>query len=125
MLPPTCCICPELSRVFPSDTIEDGNVAEEFDFYINGDLCWGIGLLVMGDKITEHLDRFSEPSGKYFPLHVKDYAVVDFRRSPDGKPANISDMEKRITVFFRCGDFSRCSCKFGMNPITEILNLSA
>jgi hypothetical protein len=27
---------------------------------------WGIELVVMGDRITEHLKRFAGPNGKYF-----------------------------------------------------------
>jgi len=125
VLPPRCYICPELSRVFPDDVVRDGKIEGEIDFYINGDLRWGIEVLVMRDRLSEHLDRFSDPSGKYFPLRVKDYAVVDFRRSLDGNPTKVLPHDKRVTVFFGRGDFTRCVCRFGMDPTTKSLSLSS
>jgi hypothetical protein len=126
VLPPSCYICPELSRVFPNNGMtEDETINGKIDFYINGDLRWGIELLVNGDRITEHLNRFSDPSGKYAPLQVKDYVVVDFRRTLDGKPTNVMAHEKRITVFFPFGRFTNCICIFGMNPAIENLETSS
>ncbi len=124
-LPPSCYICPELSRVFPGEQTEDGKIDGELDFYIDGDLRWGIELLVMGDKISEHMNRFSIPNGKYAPLRVKDYAVVDFRRSSHGKPTNVIMRDKRVSVFFPVGDFSDCVCIFGNDPLNHVIKLSS
>ena len=51
--PTSCYICPELSKDFSLTKI-DG----EIDFYINGQLNWGLELLVNGSGISEHIDRF-------------------------------------------------------------------
>ncbi|KAJ3017691.1 UNVERIFIED_CONTAM: hypothetical protein HDU68_011515 [Siphonaria sp. JEL0065] len=80
--PPECSICPELLKVFPDGNQTGGLVSGDIDFYLNGPLRWGIELLVLGHGIGEHIDRFG-PGGKYFKLAVNDYAVVDFRVSPD------------------------------------------
>jgi hypothetical protein len=127
LLPPSCYICPELSKVFPDKKQEnqDSRIEGEVDFYINGELRWGIELLILGDKITEHMNRFAQPDGKYVPLGVKDYVIVDFRLSKDGKPTNVITMEKRVSVFFRPGVFSYCTCRFGLDPQDYLLNLSS
>ena len=96
----------------------------EIDFYLNSDLSWGIELLVQGRGISEHIDRFG-PHGKYSALGVNDYAVVDFRRSIDGKATNVGRNEKRITIFFQQQDFNSCECIFGNNPEPVRLNLRA
>ncbi|TMW63834.1 hypothetical protein Poli38472_002775 [Pythium oligandrum] len=113
----TCSICPELSRVFPSsstDGDQPSKIDAEIDFYLNGSLRWGLELLVNGDKIGEHISRFG-PDGKYAVLAVKDYAVIDFRRSNTGNITGVTRKEKRVTVFFQRGDFSKCLCIFGMD----------
>jgi hypothetical protein len=123
-LPPKCHICPELSKVFPNDQIGGGKIEGEIDFYVNGELRWGIELLVLGDKISEHMSRFG-PKGKYFPLRVNEHAVVDFRRSLDGKPTNVSVLQHRISVVFPFGDFNQCICKFGNDPLEHVIKLSS
>jgi hypothetical protein len=110
---PGCSICPELSRVF-SDGDQALRIEGEIDFYLDGDLRWGLELLVNGDKIGEHMARFA-PGGKYAALAVNDYAVIDLRGNETGKVTNVSRMEKRFTVFFQLSDFSRCRCIFGMD----------
>jgi hypothetical protein len=123
-LPPHCLICPDFSRIFPGKGIsESQNNKADIAFYISGDLRWGIELVVKGKLISERIARFSENSGKYFPLHVHDYVVVDFRRTIDGNPTNVIAMEKRITVFFQDGNYSRCICKFGLDEGSESLIL--
>jgi hypothetical protein len=94
----------------------------EIDFYLHSELKWGIELLVNGDRISEHMDRFG-PNGKYAGLGVKDYAVVDLRGSVDGKPTNVQRREKRYTAFFDPKDFSKCSLYSGTENVIE-LNLS-
>ena len=65
---------------------------------MNGELKFGIELLKQGDRIGEHIARFGD-DGKYAPLQVKDYAVVDFRPMINGEPTKVQRQEHRITVF--------------------------
>jgi hypothetical protein len=112
---PTCVICPELSKVFPPPTCASTErIHGEVDFYLNGTLRWGLELLVNGDRITEHIDRFGS-NGKYSLLAVNDYAVIDFRGNKTGNVTNIVPNPKRITAFFKLGDFSTCTCIFGLD----------
>jgi len=125
--PPDCCICPELSKIFPSGIINSNSqqtIPGEIDFYLNGDLRWGIELLVNGDGIGEHISRFTVPDGKYVALAVSDYAVVDFRRNSTGQPTNISKHSNRITVFFKKDDYSIAHCIFGEDSDIVEINLS-
>ncbi|KAJ3211579.1 hypothetical protein HDU82_005505, partial [Entophlyctis luteolus] len=80
--PPSCSICPDLSKVFPGTNQAGEKIPGEIDFYLNGSLRWGVELLVDGRGITEHTDRFGL-NGKYFKLDVNDYIIVDFRSSQD------------------------------------------
>jgi hypothetical protein len=123
---PGCSICPELSKVFPSSANLNTKqqIAGEIDFYVNGNLRWGIELLVNGDGVGEHLDRFSPPDGKYVPLNVNDYAIVDFRCSASGQPTNIVMNSRRISVFFKNGDFSVAQCIFGHDPESIEIHLA-
>ena len=114
-------ILPELSKSFasPNDSIPGA-----LDFYIDGSLVWGLELLVNGDRIGEHIDRFG-PNGKYSILGFTDYIVVDFRPSKNGEITFIEKHPKRLTVFFDLGDFTRCSCIFGESKEIVILKLNA
>ena len=125
--PPDCCICPELSKIFPepASSKTQNVIAGEIDFYLNGNLRWGIELVVNGDRIGEHIDRFAVPRGKYAPLAVNGYAVVDFRASSTGLPTEIKPHENRITVFFeKGGDYSIAQCIFGLNKDPVQIHLS-
>ncbi|KAI9318856.1 hypothetical protein BDR26DRAFT_905194 [Obelidium mucronatum] len=86
---PDCAICPELSKIYPGADQEGGTIKGEIDFYLNGSLRWGIELLVSGRTITKHMDRFAA-NGKYYPLAVNDYVVIDFRQSRGWKPNQYS-----------------------------------
>ncbi|RHZ47779.1 hypothetical protein Glove_567g20 [Diversispora epigaea] len=48
------------------------------DFYVNGDVCWGIELTREGDRLREHAKRF-EKGGKYANIPLKDWVIIDFR----------------------------------------------
>jgi hypothetical protein len=124
-LPPQCYICPELSKTFADAHSPHTAISGEIDFFINGDLRWGVELLANGDKIDEHMDRFSQPNGKYSNLNPKDYYVVDFRRSREGKPTNVRRYTNRISVFFPFTGFSRCTCMVGLADEEYEINLSA
>ena len=118
---PDCCICPELSKIFEYPNTEqtipenlNKTIPGEIDFYLNGSLRWGIELLIKGNKYGEHVSRFKGTNGKYAGLQVKDYTIVDFRTSSNGKPTNVTKDSKRITVFFeKDGDYSSAQCIFG------------
>ena len=120
-LPPTFSVVSDLSRTSGPYDEEDG----ELDFYVNNNLKYGIEVLVQGDKIGEHIDRFT-PGGMYENIPTNDRVVLDFRQSAKGKPTAIKLVKKeRITVFFkRGGDFTKCSCLFGMDPKPKEINLS-
>src|SRR5690606_15904428 len=118
---PDCAICPELSRIYQYDA--HVRIDGEIDFYLDGELRWGIELLVNGDGIGEHIDRFGE-NGKYSPLGSKDYAVVDFRCNESGQATNIALHSKRITCFFKLGDFKSCECIFGTDNTPVLLKLA-
>ena len=119
--PPGCAICPELSEVFPDPQAPVGQVERisgEIDFYLDGDLRWGIELLARGGQIGEHIDRFSR-DGKYHALKVADYIVVDFRPGP---VSNVRRYEKRMTVFFS-SDFSVCEYVYGTDTTVHEIHL--
>ena len=75
-------------------------------------------LLVKGDQVGEHIDRFSR-KGKYHPLNVADYIVVDFRPGP---VSNVRLYEKRLSVFFD-SDFSACKYVFGNDKTVRDIRL--
>ena len=91
-----------------SNSVDGQSVDEELDFFVNGELKFGIELLKQGgndDKIEEqHVDRFGR-NGKYASLGVRDYVAVDFRPMINDKPTN--NVERRehhlVTVFFSDG----------------------
>ena len=103
---------------------ERANINGEIDFYINGNLRWGIELLVSGRGIGEHLSRFTAIGGKYAPLNVAAYVVVDFRGTSDGEPTSVHLDERRITVFFKLGCFRTCKVVVGSNPEAQEFALS-
>ncbi|TMW68091.1 hypothetical protein Poli38472_007763 [Pythium oligandrum] len=107
----SCFICHELSKVFPAEPNELTN--GQMDFHLNGDLRWGIELLVDGKGIGEHMRRFA-PGGKYAALGAAQYVVVDLRGNESGRVTDVVREEHRISVFYKLGDFSSCRCIFGM-----------
>ena len=120
---PTCNICFELSKIFPSDGIAPGVISGAIDFYINSTLGWGIELFVNGSSISEYISQFGLPNGKYAPLEVQEYAVVDFRVTTSGEPTNVVRHENRITVFFKQGDYTSCFICFGLNLVAKQVRL--
>ncbi|KAJ1555483.1 hypothetical protein HK096_002497 [Nowakowskiella sp. JEL0078] len=120
---PNCAICPELSKIYPDSNVPGGSIKGEIDFYLNGKLRWGIELLLNGSGIGEHLQRFSK-KGKYEPLKVKDYVVVDFRENDTGEPTNIVLDSHRFTAFFKTGSYKSCRCIYGEEKEPFTLQLS-
>lgn len=109
-------ICPELSRRYPSVLLSNraDTINGEIDFYLNGSLRWGIELLISGRNVTEHIDRFGR-AGKYHPLQLKDYIVVDFRMCPETGISHVHPHSNRLSVFFN-SSFEECSCLYGTDP---------
>ena len=125
--PPRCYICPELSKIFPSNANDTCQmpINGAIDFYLDGGIRWGIELLVNGGGIGEHINRFTPPKGKYVSLDVKDYVVVDFRKAKSTRSRNSLSHPNRITVFFMTEDYRSVECLFGENPELISLTLAA
>eukprot|EP00597_Dinobryon_sp_UTEXLB2267_P016680 CAMPEP_0201094074 /NCGR_PEP_ID=MMETSP0812-20130820/2494_1 /ASSEMBLY_ACC=CAM_ASM_000668 /TAXON_ID=98059 /ORGANISM="Dinobryon sp., Strain UTEXLB2267" /LENGTH=575 /DNA_ID=CAMNT_0047346531 /DNA_START=21 /DNA_END=1748 /DNA_ORIENTATION=+ len=119
--PPTCFICPELSKFFPPPFSKELGVEIEgrCDFYINGELRWAIEALINGNGVGEHLARL-EGQGKYVQLNYQDYLVVDFRVNATGEPTNVQKHRRRLSVFFKQGDFSYCNVLCGLEDAERI-----
>ena len=101
----------------------------EIDFYVDGPLRWGFELVVQGREIQEHMKRFRKNTGgKYAPLRMTKYAVIDFRQSKGGKVSN--DLKKkqerhRVSVVFeKGGDFRQCQVLLGKSPKIFLVHLS-
>jgi hypothetical protein len=119
-----CLICPELSKIFPQlEAIGGKRSSGEIDFYLNGELRWGIELLVQGNGIGEHISRFST-KGKYSSLIPLDYIIVDFREKAEGTISRVERHEKWLSVLFAEGsDFSTCECLYGLEEKSFSISL--
>jgi hypothetical protein len=98
--------------VYPENSIVIDTVNKiqgELDFFINGDLRWGIEFLIQGRKLKEHRERFIG-SGKYVNLGCREYVVVDFRGNVAGAPKNIVEKDNVITVYFKLDDYGSATC---------------
>lgn len=103
-------ICPELSQVFGTGA----TISREIDFFVNDLLSWGIELVIDGDNITGHMNRF-RGNGPYVPLNCgENWCVVDFRVSKDAQITNVRKEKHRVSVFYEeGGDFSYCNVAIG------------
>jgi hypothetical protein len=95
-------ICPELSRSPSTQAKVNGNI----DFFVDGNLMWGIELVRCTDRIKEHMSRFS-PNGKYAGLKLNDYIVLDFCQ--DGKDKTYKIQDHQATASFTL-DAAGCTC---------------
>ncbi|KAF4032956.1 putative AAA domain-containing protein [Phytophthora infestans] len=116
---PSCPICPDMSRTFPSAT---HRVGDEFDFYVNADLHWGIDVRLNGEEIDE-LETRLNAADLNSALPVTEFVVVDIRGTRTGGLEDISRTPNRVTVVFKLGDFSRCQCVFGECEASELIML--
>ncbi|CAG8774817.1 9208_t:CDS:2, partial [Cetraspora pellucida] len=72
------------TTVVPEGTSISADVGAVFgsagflNFYVNGELCWGIELIREGDRLKKHAERF-EQGGEYANIPLKDWAIIDFR----------------------------------------------
>jgi hypothetical protein len=116
-LPANFQVCPELSIDF-----QGSSTSGEIDFYIDGNLRWGIELLIKGSKLKEHISRF-QVGGLYYPLAVNQFAVVDFRFFEKLVAPTVKFRENTIIVYFQAGDFSKCFCASQFNGCQEKFEL--
>jgi hypothetical protein len=130
--PPDCFICPELSKFFPptlSQEMEGKEAASllevkgRCEYYLNGGLRWAIEALINGNDVGEHLSRL-EGGGKYVGLNYSDYLVVDFRVNANGEPTNVQRHQRRMSVFFKRGDFRYCNVLCGLEQPAERIVLA-
>lgn len=96
-------ICPEVSQLFSfeAEDLAAEKVNGELHFYLNGALHWGVELLVDGSGAGEHIARF-ENGGKYAPLQMEDYIVLDCRPGP---VSEVTRHRNRLT-------FESCCCVY-------------
>ncbi len=87
------------------------------DFYIDGDIRWGIEILTKGDRIEDHLARCSQDGGKYAALEMRDYVVLDFRRGNIQTISKVNRDPKRMTVIFPPNNFGKCTVIVGNSLI--------
>jgi hypothetical protein len=72
-------IIPEISLTSPTT-----GAVGSLDFYVNGQLGWGIELFIEGDRMKQHKARFT--SGPYTDECIKDYRIGDFRMKDASPP---------------------------------------
>ena len=107
-------VLPELSKVFP--VLRGGaygKIAGRIDFFVNGDLRWGIELLIKGNRRKAHRDRFSA-GGKYANLNCNGFIVVDLRPDPVRSSASeqqnkVGNSSKDIMTVYFAGNFQTSS----------------
>ena len=98
------------TNVYPENSIvigTDNTIQGELDFFINGELRWGIELLIEGRKLKEHRERFIG-NGKYVALGCRQFVVVDFRRQVPSK--NIVNKDNLIIVTFTSDNYESVTC---------------
>ncbi|CAG8699473.1 5737_t:CDS:2 [Rhizophagus irregularis] len=72
------------NTVLPDDVTISSNVGGLYgtnaylDFYVNGELQWGVEILREGTDMSEHAARFG-PNGRYNTIPFNEIAVIDFR----------------------------------------------
>ena len=109
------CVYPENSRIIGSNN----KIKGELDFFINGELRWGVELLIQGRKLKEHRERFLG-NGKYVDLGCLQHVVVDFRGNINGFPQKLVEKDNIVTVYFKMDDYRSATC---LLPDGTILNV--
>ncbi len=126
--PSSCFICPNLSKYFPLSTshvmgaTQLPEVKGRWDYYLNGNLRWVIEALMCGRGWGEHMSRL-EGQDRYVGLAYADYLMVDFQANATGNPTNVQRHVRRMSVFFKQGDFTFCNVLCGFEP-TEMITLT-
>jgi hypothetical protein len=106
-------VIPEVQHTCPLTGIH-GSTERRIDFIVDGDLNWGIELLIEGSEFKEHLQRFAK-GGKYEALRLLDHVLVDFKITSDGlyHGSRRARRDKTLIVCFKENDFSKCTCYNG------------
>ena len=94
--------------------------AGELDWFINGNLCWGIEAMIQGQLMSQHVARFGA-DGKYRALNCAQWRVIDFRNTNVGPTTlrpnlivvQFSKIDNGLT------DFSKAQVH-GMGPSWEL-----
>jgi hypothetical protein len=124
--PPYVCICSELGKRFPKSTEEKTiEIEGEIDFYIDGNIRWGIEILTKGDRLKDHMARCDPHEGRYAALEMIDYVVIDFRREKPQSIFNIKRDPKRMTVLFPSDTFQFCKILVGLDQDPLEIELSS
>jgi hypothetical protein len=119
-LPPHVAVCPEFLNTF-ANLSGGAQTTGELDFLAHGgDFKWAVELLVNGDKINEHVERFDESNGKYSRVGHSEYVVIDCRKA---RTRRVTSMENRCTLYF-ADNFGQVEFKMGSADI-ETLSLQA
>jgi hypothetical protein len=98
-------VYPENSHVIGTDN----KISGRLDFFINSSLRWGIELLIKGNRLKEHRERFVG-GGKYVDLLCHQYIIVDFRELAVGGQVEPVVKKNVITVYFQKGNYERAQC---------------
>eukprot|EP00771_Trimastix_marina_P000677 gnl/Trimastix_PCT/170.p1 GENE.gnl/Trimastix_PCT/170~~gnl/Trimastix_PCT/170.p1 ORF type:complete len:520 (-),score=25.27 gnl/Trimastix_PCT/170:225-1700(-) len=81
-LPPENQLSPDVGHFFSS--------AGYLDFYVNHVLCWGLEILVNGNRLGGHLKRFQE-GGVYAEIPLHDWYVIDCRSRTLERAERVTD----------------------------------
>ena len=82
----------ELSKVLP--VLANRRVDGQIDFFVSGDLRWGIELLINENRRKAHRDRCSA-GGNYADLNCNAFIVVDLLR-PDPTMGPSSEQQQKV-----------------------------
>eukprot|EP00128_Syssomonas_multiformis_P000502 Colp12_sorted_trinity150504_noHs@24666 len=119
IIAPEVLICSEMSVIFArSDTTGRRGY---IDWYINGDLHWGIEMLRLANSggRTDHALRFRAPDGKYVSPDVKDHRLLNFTNKIPHKD-DLSD--KAVDVVFSEDWRSAVIYRKGKDPVQVSLS---
>ena len=107
------------THLYPENSVIIGTgntIKGSLDFFINGNLRWGIELMIKGRKLQEHRERFIG-NDKYVALGCLQHVVVDFKGKED---AIIVDRDNLITVVFTLDDYRIATCSLPDGTIRTI-----
>ncbi|CAG8518293.1 3254_t:CDS:2 [Funneliformis caledonium] len=98
--------------VVPIGTSISANVGYVFgsdgylDYYVNGEICWGIELTREGNRLAEHANRFYE-NGKYKNIPLKEWIILDFRHNSK----TINELKQNFWYILYSDDYSSVTIK--------------
>lgn len=77
-----------------------GHADAFMDFYLDGNLQWGVELTREGSRLEEHVSRFT--TGRYASFGLKNWVVIDFRRTTP----NLTTLCDNVWYVVYADDFS-------------------